>query len=171
MSYMSTTYPYIYIMGTDTYTSWDSNSVTAVSSLPSPYSGGASTANSWLKIKITGAPHTYNITEAEQRTGNIYANLRLESMDYVIGLAPLLFADESATSVHDALAVILNKAYIYIETGTYPDGTGAAGSDSHKLNTSGNCIAVACTSFSQDTDFEHGSKKIELTLRKRQISL
>ena len=158
-------------MGTDTYTSWDSNSVTSVSALPSPYSGGVSEANSWLKIKITGAPHTYNITEAEQRTGNIYANLRIASMDYIIQLTPLFFADEMTTSIHDALAVILNKAYIYIETGTYPDNVGASGSSTGKLNSTGNCIAVACASFSQDDDYEHGTKKISLTLRKRQISL
>lgn len=168
MSYMNTFYPYIYIMGTDTYTSWDSNSVTAVSSLPSPYSGGASEANGWLKIKITGAPHTYNIAEAEKRTGNIYANLRIESMDYVVQLVPLLYPDEASVSIHDELAIILNKRYIYIETGTWPNNGTA---DTRQFNTSGNCIAVACSSFSQDDDYEHGTKKIELTLKKRQVSL
>lgn len=150
--------PKIYLYGSDTYTSWNSSSITTIASLPSPANSGTSNA-AWLALNITGAPIEYKFPEAEQRAGNAYANLRITGVDIKLFLRALPW--DSAT--YKTLAEMLNKRYLYLEQGTYSKALYAV--DNTK------CLAVARRNFETTSDSTYGTLKITLTLTKRATAI
>jgi len=160
MATLSNIRPVIYIYGSDTYTAWDTNSLTSIASLPSGASSGTSNA-AWKQIPITGAPKKYVIQEPEKRSGFVYANLRIASIEYTITVYPRTW--NGTDSLQDTLASVINKRYIYIEQGTYPKPLYTT--DATK------CMSVVVVSWDQEPDTEHGTLKMTLTLRKRRTKI
>ena len=152
--------PVVYIYGSDTYTSWDVNSLTTIASLPSGASSGTSNA-AWLSIPITGAPRKYIVPEPEKRSGLVYANLRITSIEFTLTIYPRTF--NGTDSLQDSLATHLNKRYLYLEQGTYPKPL-------YSVNAA-KCMSVVTVSWDQEPDEDHGTLKMTLTLRKRKTKL
>jgi hypothetical protein len=150
--------PKVYLYGSDTYTAWDANSLTTISALPSPANSGTSNA-AWLALDITGAPIEYVFPEAEERTGNTYANLRITSVDIKLTLRSLQWDDGK----YQTLATMLNKRYLYLEQGTYPKAL-------YTTNVL-KCLSVARSAVEVNHDDTYGKLKIVLTLKKRAVAI